>query len=358
MQPSVPNLALLKGCGASRLVRDGNARDTARERATDERELPHGLRHAPPHPVDGRSPRKTRRICGAAFFWRARNSARIARTLEKCVSCESALGRVALVANAMGRGRLFPRSGQVRAEPRCLYGVNAIQIRSLQNRIRGPEGASLHAPSEASSRPSQGGCADRPRRGSRTPSRPALAPQQGCGARATDAPVRSGATSGAKRRGASDEGPCRVRGPIRHPLTQDRRAWAEGRRQVAAKQRDCGKHVSVLHNPLLAVPKSEALVFAICKTRFDHAEGDVRPSARLQLASNASDAASTKRDARTTLQERQLTVEQTPRAAMCHLASSSQNRQGGRRGAGASAQRHRLDINKSRLWNRIPKHAT
>lgn len=182
--------------------------------------------------------------------------------------------------------------------------------------------------------------------------------RKGRGMRATDAPVRSGATSGAKRRGASGEGRCRVRRPLRHPLAQDRRAWAEGCRQVAGKRRDGGKRVSVLHHPLLAVPKSEALVFAICKTRFDHAEGDVRPSARLQLASNASDAASTKRDARTTLQERQLTVEQTPRAAMCHLASSSQNRQGGRRGAGASTQRHRLDINKSRLWNRIPKHAT
>lgn len=252
----------------------------------------------------------------------------------------------------------FPRSGQVRAEPKCLYGVNAIQIRSLRNRIRGPEGASLLAPSKAFSRPSRGDCADEPGRGSRTPSRPALATRQGCSARATDAPVRSGATSGAKRHGVSGEGPRQVRRPLRPTLVHARRGGPRGRRQVAAKRRDWGKCVSVLHNPLLAVPKSEALVFAICKTRFDHAEGDVRPSARLQLASNASDAASTKRDARTTLQERQLTVEQTPRAAMCHLASSSQNRQGGRRGAGASTQRHRLDINKSRLWNRIPKHAT
>lgn len=261
MQPSVPNLALLKGCGASRLVRDGNARDTARERATDERELPHGLRHALPHPVDGRSPRKTRRICGAAFFWRARNSARIARTLEKCVSCESALGRVALVANAMGRGRLFPRSGQVRAEPRCLYGVNAIQIRSLRNRIRGPEGASLLAPSKAFSRPSRGDCADEPGRGSRTPSRPALATRQGCSARATDAPVRSGATSGAKRHGVSGEGPRQVRRPLRPTLAHARRGGPRGRRQVAAKRRDWGKMRQRFTQSVTCCAEAEALCF-------------------------------------------------------------------------------------------------
>lgn len=192
------------------------------------------------YPVDERSPRKTRRICGASFFWRARNSTRIARTLEKSVSCESALKCVALTANAMGRGRLFPRSGQVRAEPKCLYGVNAIQIRSLRNRIRGPEGASLLAPSKAFSRPSRGDCADEPGRGSHTPSRPALATRQGCSARATDAPVRSGATSGAKRHGVSGEGPRQVRRPLRPTLAHARRGGPRGCRQVAAKRRDWG----------------------------------------------------------------------------------------------------------------------
>lgn len=135
----------------------------------------------------------------------------------------------------------FPRSGQVRAEPKCLYGVNAIQIRSLRNRIRGPEGASLLAPSKAFSRPSRGDCADEPGRGSRTPSRPALATRQGCSARATDAPVRSGATSGAKRHGVSGEGPRQVRRPLRPTLAHARRGGPRGCRQVAAKRRDWGK---------------------------------------------------------------------------------------------------------------------
>lgn len=241
------------------------------------------------YPVDERSPRKTRRICGAAFFWRARNSTRIARTLEKSVSCESALECVALAANAMGRGRLFPRSGQVRAEPKCLYGVNAIQIRSLRNRIRGSEGASLLAPSKAFSRPSRGDCADEPGCGSHTPSRPALATRQGCSARATDAPVRSGATSGAKRHGVSGEGPRQVRRPLRPTLAHARRGGPRGCRQVAAKRRDWGKCVSVLHNPLLAVPKLEPLVFAICKTRFDGV-GDVERRSRARNGRNVGDA--------------------------------------------------------------------
>lgn len=258
-------------------MRDGNARDTARERATGERELPHGLRHAPPHPVDGRSPRKTRRRCGAAFLWRARNSARIARTPEKCVSCESALGRVASVANAMIRGRLFPRSGQVRAEPRCLYGVNAIQMRSLQNRSRGPEDASLLASPEASSRPSRGDCVDGTRRDGRASSRPASA----LAARARHArarrPVRSGATSGARRHGASGAGPCRVRRTLRRTMALARRGRPWGRRQVAAKRRDWGKRVSVLHNPLLAVPDVQGQFVTICKTPFGGA-GDAERS--------------------------------------------------------------------------------
>lgn len=215
----------------------------------------------------------------AAFFWRARNSARIARTLEKCVSCESALGRVALVANAMGRGRLFPRSGQVGAEPRCLYGVNAIQIRSLQNRFRGPEDAPLLALPEASSRRSRDDCVDGTRHAAvrhRVPRQPS---RRGRGMRATDAPVRSGATSGAKRRGASGAGPCRVRRTLRRTMALARRGRAEGCRQVAAKRRDCGKRVSVLHHPLLAVPKSEALVLGICKTRFSRT-GDAGRSSK------------------------------------------------------------------------------
>lgn len=308
------------------------------------------------HPVDGRSPRKTRRGCGAAFFWRARNSARIARTLEKCVSCESALGRVALVANAMGRGRLFPRSGQVRAEPRCLYGVNAIQIRSLQNRIRGPENASFLAPSEASSRPSRDGCADEPRRGSRAPMRPSLSPatrvRRACDRRHRE--VRSRLRREASRgvgRGALPS----PRAPPAHP--RPTREWS-GPRVPASHREAAGlrKARQRFTQSVTCCAEVEAVGFAICKTSFNGI-GDIRrPVANTRQPPNVSDAATTKRNTWTTLREQRQPVARTPRTAARHLAYTSPNCSGDKREAGTSAQRHRLDINQYRFWNRTLKH--
>lgn len=215
----------------------------------------------------------------AAFFWRARNSARIARTLEKCVSCESALGRVALVANAMGRGRLFPRSGQVGAEPRCLYGVNAIQIRSLQNRFRGPEDAPLLAFPEASSCPSRGGCVAGTRCESRASARPASAIAAGVRHARDRRPrevrrhLRREASRGVGRRALpSPKDPSAHDGPRPKGACLGR---PTSRREAAG----LGKRGSVLHNPLLAVQNPEALVFAICKTHFSRT-GDAGRSSK------------------------------------------------------------------------------
>lgn len=177
----------------------------------------------------------------------------------------------------MVRGRLFPRSGQVGAEPKCLCSVNAIQMRSLQNRFRGPEDAPLLAPPEASSRLSRGDCVDGTRRDSRASSRPASA----LAARARHARDRRPreVRSHLRREASRGVGRGAMPSPKAPPAPVGARLQGLGRgcRQVAAKRRDCGKRVSVLHHPLLAVPKISPLVFAVCKTRFGGA-GDAERS--------------------------------------------------------------------------------
>ena len=161
----------------------------------------YGLRHASPHPVDGRSPRKTRRICGAEFFWRARNSARIARTLEKCVSCESTLGLMASTTDMMGRGRLSraaARSGQSQSVCMALTLYKYVPCKIA---LKGQKANRYLAASDASSRPSR---TDRARHPDDAASAPQHAPSAAHGTRRAR-PLRSGATSGARcrvRRGA------------------------------------------------------------------------------------------------------------------------------------------------------------
>lgn len=173
--------------------------------------------------------------------------------------------------------------------------------------------------------------------------------RQGRGMRATDAPVRSGATSGAKRRGASGEGRCRVRRPLRHPLAQDRRAWAEGCRQVAAKRRDCGKRVSVLHNPLLAVPDVRGQFVTICKTRFDGI-GDVGRRSRARNGRNVGDAGKASHESvRMSPRWRLRPVGRTSQTVARRIASASLNNQEGERWVGVFIQRRRPDINQSKF---------